>query len=69
MVKDKAEAPPVVSTDDGEAVDPAQAEAPVEEPLPAHKADLVALAIERKVPSYEAWAMTVEQLTEKLKES
>lgn len=39
------------------------------EPLPTHKPDLVALAIDRGVPSYEAWAMTVPDLTAKLKES
>ena len=40
---------------------------PRKEPLPKHKADLAWLAIERHgIPSYEAWAMTVEELTEKL---
>lgn len=52
-------------------VDAAEAEAPAEpeperEPLPAHKDDLVALAIERGIPSYEAWDMTVPELTKKL---
>jgi hypothetical protein len=35
-------------------------------PLPTHKDDLVALAIHRGVPSYEAWAMTVDDLKSKL---
>lgn len=34
--------------------------------LPALKEDLVDLAIKRGIPSYEAWALTVPQLTEKL---
>lgn len=34
--------------------------------LPDHKDDLVALAISRGIPSYEAWALTVPELTEKL---
>jgi hypothetical protein len=37
------------------------------EPLPTHKDDLVAVAIDRGVPSYEAWDMTVPQLTKRLK--
>lgn len=41
-------------------------EQPAEEPLPAHKDDLAALAIERGVPSYVAWAMTVPELKKKL---
>jgi hypothetical protein len=40
--------------------------APSKADLPAHKDDLVALAITRGVPSYEAWALTVPELTEKL---
>lgn len=36
------------------------------EPLPDHKQPLVELAIKRGIPSYEAWAMTVPELTEKL---
>ncbi len=36
------------------------------EQLPTHKADLVALAIDRGIPSYEAWDMTVKQLTKRL---
>jgi hypothetical protein len=36
------------------------------EPLPTHKDDLAALAIERGVPSYEAWAMTVPELKKML---
>lgn len=44
-------------------------DAPEEEPLPTHKSDLVNLAIGRKIPSYEAWAMTVDELRAKLKES
>jgi hypothetical protein len=50
--------------------EPVQPEAPEEEqgePLPTHKDDLVALAIERNVPSYKAWAMTVPELTKLLK--
>ena len=43
--------------------------APEAEPLPTHKDDLVALAIGRNVPSYEAWALTVSELTDLLKES
>lgn len=39
---------------------------PQREPLPSHKDDLVALAIDRGIPSYEAWAMTIPELTEKL---
>jgi hypothetical protein len=34
--------------------------------LPDHKDDLAALAITRGVPSYEAWAMTVPELTKML---
>jgi hypothetical protein len=34
--------------------------------LPTHKADLVALAIDHGVPSYQAWAMTVPELTKRL---
>lgn len=42
---------------------------PNREPLPKHKDDLAYLAIERHgIPSYEAWAMTVEQLTDKLED-
>ncbi|HEY1180250.1 MAG TPA: hypothetical protein VGF17_29180 [Phytomonospora sp.] len=37
------------------------------EPLPDHKEDLVAVAISRGIPSYEAWAMTVPELTDTLK--
>lgn len=55
--------------DDIEQPDEAEVDAPEEEALPTHKDELVALAIERKVPSYEAWAMTVPELTAKLKES
>ena len=57
--------------DDIEQPDDADVEeaAPEEEPLPTHKPDLVVLAIDRGVPSYEAWAMTVPELTAKLKES
>lgn len=44
--------------------DPAPAEEG--EQLPTHKADLVALAIDRGIPSYEAWDMTVKQLTKRL---
>ena len=40
--------------------------APKAEPLPDLKPDLVALAIGRGVPSYEAWDMTVEDLKKKL---
>ena len=40
--------------------------APPKEPLPSHKDDLVALAIDRGVPSYVAWAMTVPELTKRL---
>lgn len=50
-------------------VDAVEVEAPVEperDPLPTHKDDLVALAIERGIPSYEAWDMTVPDLTKKL---
>lgn len=36
------------------------------EPLPEHKQPLVELAISRGIPSYEAYAMTVPELTEKL---
>lgn len=35
-------------------------------PLPAHKDDLVALAIDRGIPSYEAWNLTVPELTKRL---
>jgi hypothetical protein len=50
---------------------PEEVEEPIEEveepePLPTHKPDLVALAIEHGVPSYEAWDMTVKQLTKRL---
>jgi hypothetical protein len=38
-------------------------------PLPTHKDDLVALAIARGVPSYEAWDKTVPELTDLLKEA
>jgi hypothetical protein len=55
--------------DDIEQPDEAEVDAPEEEALPTHKDELVALAIARKVPSYEAWAMTVPELTAKLKES
>ncbi|PSK95773.1 hypothetical protein CLV30_12825 [Haloactinopolyspora alba] len=34
--------------------------------LPDTRPELVALAIRRGVPSYEAWAMTVDQLKTKL---
>lgn len=48
------------------AEEPAQSAQPDEpdeaESLPTHKDDLVALAIERGKPSYEAWAMTVPDL-------
>lgn len=40
--------------------------APESEPLPSHKDDLVALAIDRGIPSYEAWDMTVPELTARL---
>jgi hypothetical protein len=44
-----------------------KAKPPAKEPLPTHKDDLAWLAIERHgIPSYEAWAMTVPELTEKL---
>lgn len=33
---------------------------------PPLKADLVAEAIDRGIPSYEAWAMTVDELKKKL---
>lgn len=46
--------------------EPTAEPAPEPERLPAHKPDLVALAIDRGVPSYEAWAMTVPELTTKL---
>lgn len=36
------------------------------EPLPAHKDDLVALAIERGIASYKAWDMTVPELRKTL---
>jgi hypothetical protein len=40
---------------------------PAPEPLPTHKDDLAWLAIERHgIPSYEAWDMTVPELTAKL---
>lgn len=39
---------------------------PAVDPLPAHKPDLVALAIDRGVPSYEAWDLTVPELTKRL---
>jgi hypothetical protein len=56
---------------DEQPVDPATEpaatdEAAEAEPLPAHKDDLVALAIERGIPSYEAWDMTVPQLKKRL---
>lgn len=42
---------------------------PVAEPesLPTLKVDLVGLAIERRIPSYKAWAMTVDELKEALR--
>lgn len=36
------------------------------DPLPTHKDELVALAIARGVPSYEAWDLTVAELKKKL---
>lgn len=42
---------------------------PLSASLPTHKDDLAALAIERGTPSYVAWAMTVPELTDKLKGS
>lgn len=36
--------------------------------LPSTKPELVALAIDIGTPSYEAWAMTVDDLTKLLKE-
>lgn len=36
--------------------------------LPSTKPDLVALAIDNGTPSYEAWAMTVDDLTKLLEE-
>lgn len=36
------------------------------EPLPGHKDELVAVAIDRGIPSYEAWGMTVPELTKRL---
>lgn len=36
------------------------------EPLPVHKDDLVAVAIDRGIPSYKAWAMTVPELKKQL---
>ena len=39
---------------------------PERAPLPGHKDDLVALASDRGIPSYEAWDMTVPELTKKL---
>lgn len=41
-------------------------EAPERDPLPTHKDELVALAIARGVPSYEAWDLTVAELKKKL---
>lgn len=35
--------------------------------LPSTKPDLVALAIDNGTPSYEAWGMTVDELTKLLK--
>ncbi len=35
--------------------------------LPSTKPDLVALAIDNGTPSYEAWEMTVDELTKLLK--
>lgn len=35
--------------------------------LPSTKPDLVALAIDNGTPSYEAWDMTVDELTKLLK--
>lgn len=35
-------------------------------PLPTTKPELAALAIDRGIPSYEAWAMTVPELKKKL---
>jgi hypothetical protein len=35
-------------------------------PKPPTKDELVATAIERGVPSYEAWAMTVDELKKKV---
>lgn len=37
-----------------------------EEPKPRLKPDLVAEAIDRGIPSYVAWAMTVPELAERL---
>ncbi|HEY9409331.1 MAG TPA: hypothetical protein VIQ30_22640 [Pseudonocardia sp.] len=39
---------------------------PTPPPLPDTKPDLVALAIRRGVPSYEAWDMTVAELRNRL---
>lgn len=39
---------------------------PAEPALPTTKPELVALAIDRRIPSYEAWAMTVPELTKRL---
>lgn len=38
-----------------------------ESDLPSTKPDLVALAIDNGTPSYEAWDMTVDELTKLLK--
>lgn len=48
------------------AANPAAAFQPQPDPLPTHKDDLAALAIAHGIPSYEAWAMTVPELTDKL---
>jgi hypothetical protein len=40
--------------------------APQKPPLPDTKQELVELAITRGIPSYEAWDMTVPELTKKL---
>lgn len=45
---------------------PDEVAAPEADALPTHKDDLVALAIERGIPSYEAWALTIPELTQKL---
>lgn len=56
MAKEPATQPDEVVADDE----------PQREPLPSHKDELVAVAIDRGIPSYEAWAMTVPELTKRL---
>jgi hypothetical protein len=47
---------------------PAEPDQPEEESLPTHKDDLVALAIDRGIPSYVAWNLTVPELKKKLED-